>query len=175
MIRLPPQLFISRKGEPKDDKMLAAAPGYHKPSGGLWTSTLRPDGSSGWTEWCAAEQFGTDEPSEAYVLTPQPCLVFEIGGFADVERLFRQYGVADPSYMRGSSEPIWRYGTINWSAFSDDYDAMHVNEGGLWGLAPAEMPLRLACMFLNGWDCESTCWLRWKFVKVEKLSIERTA
>jgi len=123
---------------------------FHKPQGGLWTSTANDETVSGWYEWGKNE--GMIAPNAVtWTLIPEPnALLVEIDSYGDLTALVAQYG--------GSGS----YGqlVIDFEAMArDGYDGMHLTDRGQWAT-------RMSKPNLYGWDCESTVWFRWAFSSV---------
>ena len=128
----------------------------HKPTGGLWTSTLRDDGSCAWLEWCRAEHWGLTEASKLYALEPEPGIaVMEIDSEYDLQDVIDDWGRDDirPALARS-------FAPLDFEAIAEEYDAIHLTE---WG----EHHTRFTTPGLYGWDTECTLWLRWSFRSVE--------
>ena len=54
-----PQLFVPMGGKikriPQGRLAISNSPGFHKPEGAFWTSTLRGQDSSAWLDWVDSE------------------------------------------------------------------------------------------------------------------------
>lgn len=123
---------------------------------GFWTSSPT-DHISGFAEWCASEGFGARQ-RQLWHLTPEPDAVLaEVDSYEDLEALHAAYGLTQ--HLSGTYE---LHG-LDWFAISQDFAGVHLTEEGQWRTRLTQ-PLNL-----YGWDFESTCWLRWAFVKVESL------
>ena len=119
-------------------------PGY-KPPAAFWTSTLREDGTTPWREYLG----GIDCSADA-------CFVFEVVGEPrvlmlrtddDLQAAARNLGMeAEAEWL----PRLWDRAVMEafWDKMAEVYDAIHV----------PEKHDRFGC--LNGWDCESTAWLR---------------
>jgi hypothetical protein len=61
---------------------------------------------------------------------------------------------------RGKSED-YAFQPLDFERMAQDFDGMHLTDEGQWST-------RLTQPSLYGWDCESTCWFRWMFDRVEQ-------
>lgn len=159
-IVLPPQLWIGNH-EPLPEVLMNMPPlrnGHWKPVGGLWTSTYLPDGEhpSEWVRWCSSEMPNWIKGRERWLLMPQPARVFVIDGIGDLHKAMRCWPLA-PIY-RGADK------AIDFTAMAEEYDAVRVTEEGHWRTRMT-FPLNT-----YAWDCESTCWFRWCFERVEPMA-----
>lgn len=130
-----------------------------KPYGGMWTSThLGPDELSGWAQWCRDERWG-DNDADLWLLTPEPdASVYIVDSYDDLKFLHQCYGRTED---RGSYQSHY----IDWTLVAERYAAVSLTDEGQWRT-------RLTMPYdLYGWDCESTLWLRWAFVKVEHAGV----
>lgn len=170
---LRPQVFITRKDglPPSPDRIEPVTMHSFKPRGGLWTSTLRPDGRSHWEEWCE-DNVDWYDGGRRFLLAPRPARLWHITRLREsLDGLFERFGALDPMYVQLSAknpslwrdEPISNTHEIDWAAFGAEYDGLHLSEPGLWAH-------RLDSMFVYGWDAESTLWLRWCFDSVEEIT-----
>jgi hypothetical protein len=131
----------------------------------LWTST-EVNGSSDWIRWREEESYGSDL-AHTWRLTPDPlAVVIEIDTVADLMYVREQY-----AHGYGENHPLSglrKYDEyIDFALIARDYAGVHLTEEGQWRTRLSE-PYNL-----YGWDCESTVWLKWSFVKVEDLGINR--
>lgn len=128
-------------------------------SGGLWTSTADGIHGSGWVQWCLGEDWGVPSDglwSTSY-LEPEPAArILTINSYADLEAAYTRW--PDP-YPTGDG------GHLAWHEVARDFDAVHLTERGQWDTRLTH-PLSL-----YGWDCESTVWFRWAFVRVDYLGL----
>lgn len=156
---LGPQVYLG-PARPSADKFRPAVSlqnrcGGAKPdAGGFWTSSPT-EAISGWAEWCASESFATG-PHECWLLTPEPdAEVAQIDSLDDLTHLHYLYG-RSTDLGSGYFRHLLDFGLI-----AERYAAVHLTEEGQWRT-------RLSDPYdLYGWDCESTLWLRFAFVKVE--------
>jgi hypothetical protein len=167
---LQPQLFIGRK-EPNSHHFnpVSNDEGFGvKPRGGLWTSTYGPVYGSGWVDWCLSEDYNVppDGRFASWLLEPNPtAVVLEIDSYEDLQVLVESdYGIDGPGYaLRLGGRGINFEKLATWGHI----DAIHLTERGQWATRLSHPHT------LYGWDCESTLWLRWAFVKVENLGYRR--
>lgn len=131
---------------------------YEKPKGGLWTSPLRDDGSSGWVEWCQDNKMGW--VGSAWRLEPVDCRVLVINSLDALRRVWAHYG---GSYQWGENDR-WTERYIEWPEVGRDYDAVHLTERGF---EECHLPYDPFDLTLYGWDCETVFWFRWRFSTVE--------
>lgn len=125
----------------------------HKPDGGLWTSTLRDDGSCAWLDWCRGADWGPEEDAHLYALEPAADIsVLEIDSAEDLTRALEKW--------ERDNYPISIYRLLDFEALAEEYDAIHLTERGVW-------QTRFSIPGFYGWDCESTLWLRWAFRSAE--------
>jgi hypothetical protein len=132
--------------------------GWMKPTGGLWTSTKLPSGSSGWINWCLGEDFAGPE-FDVWELTPDPAArVFTIDSLPDLLDLRARFSpLCD--HPRDCA-PLRDIGAgVSWRRVAEEYDAVRLTEEGQWRT-------RMSRPSLYGWDCESTLWFRWRFTDV---------
>ena len=129
----------------------------NKPEGGLWTSTLRDDGTCAWLEWCRAESWGLTDETKLYALEPASDIaVLEIDSFDDLQELLYQW-------RRKNIPPaLERFAPLDFEAMAHGIDAIHLTKRG-------ERKTRYSTPGLYGWDCECTLWLQWAFNSVECL------
>jgi hypothetical protein len=179
-VTLPTQLHTGKRPlkyrfEPAENYGEGKRTGFHKPYGGLWTSTFETAFESGWPSWCLGEDFAVEQFQEAWLLEPRECRVIQIAGFPMVHEFMRRYAVdlwpEITEKMRSESGPryygIEGYEDVDfssgagmcpaWERVAEDADAVRL-------LTPYAMDVRLGpYMSFYGWDCESVVWLRWCF------------
>lgn len=128
-----------------------------KPEGGLWTSTLRDDGLCAWIQWLDTGSWNPPDETRVFALEPDPDAdVVEIASVDDLERLNDQFS-------RSSAPGSCRqhpFAPLDFEEIAEEYDAIHLTERG-------QLETRLSWPGLYGWDCESTCWLSWRFSEWE--------
>lgn len=157
--RLYPQLFVGTQPSPDQFVPIRNFKLPIKPLGGLWTSTWIPSRqTSDWIEWCRCEQFGDPDKRDWWLLTPDPqARIVTINDHADLKALWKDYSYC---YHKGKH---FNYEALDFECIADDYDAIHLTRAG-------QRRTRLTLdINLYGWDCESTCWLRWKFTGIERI------
>lgn len=123
-----------------------------KPDGGLWTSTLRSDGTTAWGEWCRAEDFaGGDYPLWRLWLR-DGTRVYQIHSEQDLADLLGIYQRTDEV---ARAYPVSSFAKIDFESMrADGWDGIHLTDTG-------QRETRFTRPGLYGWDCESTLWLRW--------------
>lgn len=144
--------------------------GNTKPRRTLWTSTSVTARTSSWLQYLpiSGEVGRWDPPYPRWRVAVVPSArVYEIHGPQAWHRLCLAYPA--PSCM---AYPTCRPDALiepDWQAVSQDWDGVHLSMGGLlttervrWGMPGHET-------HLFGWEVESTAWLRWVFVSVERL------
>ncbi len=136
-------------------------------SGGMWTSTFHERFGSAWIQWCLSEEFDCDRSDprwHTWLLTPAPeARIFQIDSYADLEHLVDAY----PHERAWTTDPSMRERYPAWELVAQDYDGVHLTDGGQWQTRLSE-PLNLL-----SWDCESTLWLRWSFAEVADGGLRR--
>jgi hypothetical protein len=154
-VTLAPQLYVGSM--PTEAQFRPIENEWHKPRGGLWTSTYDPRLGSDWVQWCLSEEFGVPEAGwQSWVLTPtNDARVLTIDSLVDLELVCRDY-LAKPEHL-GSMCPL------DYERLAEEYDAVHLTEQGQWR---TRLSLHHS---LYGWDCESSLWLRWAFSDVQSL------
>ena len=155
--------------------------GWMKPVGGLWTSTYETAFTEGWPGWVLGEEFHVEQLEQAWVLEPVECNVIELAGFDQCHEFMVRYAKQlfsmPDSGLRGSiigadpegvhARAYEHFDTPSmacpvWTDVMQDADCVRL-------LTPYAFNVRLGpYLFFNGWDCESTVWLRWKFVGAAK-------
>lgn len=148
--------------------------GFMKPVGGLWTSTWDTAFEDGWPQWCIGEEFNLDHLSEAWLLEPVECNVIELFGFDQCHDFMVRYAkelyqLPKTELRHWDSDPYNAYARAYehfdtpsmacpvWTEVVKDADCVRL-------LTPYAMDVRLGpYLCFNGWDCESTIWLRWRF------------
>jgi hypothetical protein len=136
--------------------------GAHKPDrGGLWTSSLLDDGTSGWIRWCLGESF--QGPTwDIWHLDPDPAArVYVIATYADLAWLAERFP-PQCDHDRPCPDGIGASG-VSWRRVATAYDAVQVTDDGQW-VTRLSVPLSL-----YGWDCEATLWFRWRFTSIRHL------
>jgi hypothetical protein len=174
-----PNPYPARKiGRPNPRRLLPAineSPSYaNKPKhgGGFWTSTyLRGEKHpSEWAEWCYYNTFPYAGDYRSWVLEVDPAaFVLEIDDPASCEALMRL------GYMY--PDPYWEKKELDFWRERPQLDFEKLAEVGVHGVhltsrGNSIMHLNLHVkpgqneFDFNGWDSESTVWLRWAFTRV---------
>lgn len=127
-------------------------PTGNKPYGGIWTSTLRDDGSSAWIDWCRKEEWGISDDMAVWKLAPNPdATILVIDTYDDFRELLDAFGWEIMGKRAVDYERI---------AADTEYDAMRLTSNG-------QRDTRFERPGLYGWDVESTVWFDWVFSDVE--------
>lgn len=125
---------------------------FVKPSGGLWTSTFLPDGTSDWIRWCISEEFLDPNAYSKWILIP-----------SSNARIFTVNTPDDIAILCNDQVPTGGFTTPDFEKLAEKYDAIHLTEEG-------QANTRFSMPFsFYGWDCESTLWLNWAFDDVKPL------
>lgn len=147
--------------------------GFMKPVHGMWTTTYETALEEGWPAWCLAEDFRTADLRKAYILEPTECNVIELAGFDQCHDFMVRYAKElytlsklpklegmDPEGAYARAHEYFDSPSLAcpvWEEVAKDADCVRL-------LTPYAHNVRLGpYLFFNGWDCESTVWLRWKF------------
>lgn len=123
---------------------------FVKPTGGLWTSTFLPDGSSDWIRWCISEEFLNPDTMGKWILTP-----------AKGARIFTVNQPDDIAFLCNGQATYNAFATPDFEALAQDWDGIHLTKDGQYRTR-FSMPFSF-----YGWDCESTLWLNWAFDDVK--------
>lgn len=165
-IDLEHQVWISRDGSPPGLHAMTRDWRYFssyasKPRGGFWTSGRAGNVPSAWI----ANLLGG--PDFDPVLPPfrlwrmsiagRP-RVYEIGGLRDWISLATAYPGRNGAYL-----------APNWEAVAQDFDAVHLSEGGMVVAQGLTVTTGGLSCRLQGWDSESTLWLHWQFDQAARL------
>lgn len=187
---LPVQIFTGSKPERAKFKEVEnysdnRATGFQKPYGGMWTSTWETAFSEGWPYWVLGADLHTEQLNEAWLVTPMECRVIELVGFDMCHEFMVKYAEQlykdlpsfhDPADYGGDSafrRALSAFGNPSmacpvWTRVMEDADAVRL-------LTPYSMDVRLGpYLTFNGWDCESTIWLRWAFDDKETRKVDLT-
>lgn len=131
-----------------------------KPEGGMWTSPYEGEFGSPWCQWCLSEEFHVTRAHpyfHLWLLDPDPkARIYVIDSVEALAKLVKRY----PGKKLDSGYP-WQY--PDWLTVAKDYDGVHLTEEAQWATRFSDG------VNLYGWDCESTLWLRWKFLEVKEL------
>lgn len=167
---LGPQLFVGPH-RPDRVRFTAAHHDVHrwsysnKPGGGIWTSSYR-DGTSGWVEWCRAENFGGVDAKPWWQLTPDPeATLIVIDSEVDMLALLDRYGRPFDDVM-----PDRR--VLDFDALiATGHAGLTATERGFWACRMGDFTT--LGLGLYSWDCESTVWFRWAFAEVQEVTPPR--
>lgn len=134
--------------------------GIPKPKRALWTSTYIPNLVSPWIEWCRA---GDDQRPGPYF----PWLV-EAAATSRVWELQSARDWAD-LVIAYPGETVNNYVLPDWRAVSNDWDCVHLSTTGFLIGHGVGIATELGVARLEGWNMESSLWLRWSFRRAERL------
>lgn len=172
-MKLASQVFVSHS-KPKESELVptqgqAQYGGFHKPAGGLWTSTLNDEGGE-WLRWLTGEGYHLEDErwgGKLWQLEPREANLFVVWGPKELSELCERY----PHPLRekaldevGQGSMAWdsMLWLVDWGTMAEDYEAVHIPNPWTWrfGLSGSEMG---ASMFFYSMDAECTCWFRWCF------------
>lgn len=111
---MPIQLFISET-EPSANQMKPITNRLHiKPHGGIWTSTWNEETrSSGWTEWCEAEEYRDTSKLQWWLLTPLEQLrIYTVDTLRDLHMLAKHYQLPHDYIKRARKPLVFKQGMI---------------------------------------------------------------
>lgn len=130
-----------------------------KPSAEIWTSSAIEGLPSAW--WPYLDRHGgAGEQRSIRQLTPHPDVrVFEIRTPADWRWLCEMFP--------GPVVDGWV--TPGWEAAAEPFDGIHLTVEGLIRAQGVEIETERGRAKLDDWDVESTAWLRWSVVALERL------
>jgi hypothetical protein len=156
-----PQVWLGPdRATPADGNLLPTHAG--KPPHFLWTSSAMTGPPSAW--WPVlkdgADGSPRDGPQSIWRITPRPDVrVFEIRAPEDWRWLCEEFPgpLADGLVLP------------DWEAASDRFDGIHLAVEGLIRVQGMQIETREGPTMLDDWDAESTAWLRWSVVAVERL------
>lgn len=159
---LPPQVHVGMEPTEAGFLTLRRTDRYNlrlKPSGGLWTSSLTPNGTTGWAEWCRDEDFGAVDAAAWWIVAPiADAEIVVIDGIDDLTALVETFPM--PTGLESYGLP----------ARVPDFLAMR--NAGIAGVrlteAGHDATRYVTPLGTSSWDCESTVWLRWCFQRVEQ-------
>ncbi|HWB16002.1 MAG TPA: hypothetical protein VG538_06300 [Vicinamibacterales bacterium] len=154
----------------------------NKPSGGLWTSSYTPDDDylSDWHRGLAmnraiqiAQQHAAGKQLTDWLLVPSPeARVCMIASLEDAVVFTRDYRLATLPRHAGIGGPL---GVLvaceitNWEAAGRSLDAVSLTADAADAVAYERAHARVETAF-HTWNCESTLWFRWAFVRVEPIT-----
>lgn len=156
------QVWVGNE-EPAPDQIepienLDDRPMFNKPKGGLWTSSLREDTTSGWIEWMKRERWSNVQDPEAWVLTPADEIdVYTVDTVADLAEIAEQSDDPRFAHMRTGRT------VIDFESVFEEYDAIHLTTKG-------QRATRFTAIDepdLYGWDSECVLWDGWHFTDVD--------
>ena len=132
-----------------------------KPRTEIWTSSAVEGMPSAW--WPYVEGGGDEGPDakqSIWRITPHPeARVFEIRTPADWAWLCEAF---PGTVVDGRIGP-------GWDAASEVFDGIHLTVEGLIRVQGLEIETTRGPAMLDNWDAESTAWLRWSVVDLERL------
>ncbi|MGD9486198.1 hypothetical protein WDH52_23650 [Streptomyces sp. TRM70308] len=123
-----------------------------KPVGALWTSSFLASERPTWTAMTETGYVPVEETLEYVELIARKddVQVFAIRSSADFASLCDEFACVSP---QGDL-------TIDWIRVADSYHAVHLTFAGLILAQANPVRTRAGTMTLQGWDSESTAWLR---------------
>lgn len=141
--------------------------------GGLWTSTYTPrrESESDWVRFARtgfplSDHFFPYGPGKYWwLLQPRAdARIYTINGLQSLVRLVHRYPhqMLLPAGLRQSLSRHFQFG-IDFVRMAEDFDGVHLTERGHWRTR-STYPHNT-----NAWDCESTLWLRWSFVRAWRI------
>lgn len=161
-MKLPIQMWLGSYPSPDLLHKISNPTEWHKPKGGLWTSTIQ-DGTSEWWDWCNGEEFGDYE--SVWALEPVEARIAIIKDPNDLIAFQKKYARPEPEWMKKLPALGLKLGyLIDYEKASEEYDA-------IWIPNPHPHRLNMDTLWFNTMDVESTLWFRWMFERVEKLSL----
>jgi hypothetical protein len=133
-----------------------------KPRTQIWTSSAVAGNPSAWWPVMKAGADGPppDGPCSIWRLTPDPeARVFEIRAPADYQWLCEMFpGAVEDGFIQP-----------DWDAAAEHFDGIHLTVAGLIRTQGVNIETERGPAMLEGWDAESTAWLRWSVVASERL------
>ncbi|MBB1255467.1 hypothetical protein [Streptomyces alkaliterrae] len=123
-----------------------------KPAGVLWTSSLLAPGLPAWAMVAESGYVAGQDPVEGveFFADADEFSVFTINSPCDFAELCEEFG----SVMMGSNR------VLDWRRVSEVHHAVHLTFSGLILAQGVPVQTSTGTMTLNGWDSESTVWLR---------------
>lgn len=157
------QLFV-HYAEPYDFSIKPVINGYTcKPqSGGMWTSTYKNNGNSGWTEFLLSNRIETHDLNELswFLVYPKSeARILVINSISDAITLYKRYGIKNSDFPTKKNMMA-----IDFVSIEEEYDGINLTH-------KCQLETSDRSVFPNfyGWDCESTLWFRWKFDLCKKI------
>ncbi len=123
---------------------------WRKPVGAMWTSSFLPDGTSAWQYGEAAEYSGAGRRLYSVHFDEDAVRTFLIDSLDDYRELLTEY---PRRYQDGSAG-------VDWARVADDFDAVRFTARGLAVVDGVPLAVGRGTARLEGWDHESTAWLR---------------
>lgn len=161
-----PQVWLGRAAAAPTAGVLARAVAG-KPATEIWTSSAVAGMPSAWWPILRTGQVG--DPAEyrsIWRLTPHPdARVFEIRAPADWQWLCETF----------PGPVVDGYVVPSWKAAGEHFDGIHLTVEGLIRAQGAQVETARGPAMLDNWDAESTAWLRWSVVALERLGSIGTA
>lgn len=137
---------------------------FHKPRGGLWTSTYNPrTNTSAWTEYCLRTEIECLNPYSKrwFLLKPKKNLnILKISSrkaLIEIENTYKIEEDKPPCFVLGGTR-------LDYESLSQLWDGMHLTKRG------AEMAQYPYYGNFLSWDCESILWFRWCFAHIEEIT-----
>jgi len=153
-----PQLHVSRQNQ-LIPRAINIENDDDKPAGAFWTSSINEDGISDWIDWTRSEQFYDKSELNNLkffkVIPSMGAKVFCVDSKHDYDQLVSEYYVEN---FLGQRFP-------DYIKLAEMYDGIQITINALTDSWPGFFNA------VNGWACESTAWLRWKFDKVEEYTL----
>ena len=135
-------------------KPISNIPCFTKPSGGLWASPIKMDGTA-WEEWCEQEDFYTHKLNTYFdFVLHDDARVLQIHTIEQLTEIEKNYSVIT-STIKPDIFPFDSY-TLDFEAIAKEYDAIDFRLSNDQRLYWA----------LYGWDCDSILVLNPKAIKL---------
>jgi hypothetical protein len=156
-----PQVWLGARGATPSPGIVSPAH-VGKPPHSLWTSSAVTGSPSAW--WPVLKDGADDAPPDApqsiWRITPRPdARVFEIRVPADWQWLCEEF----PGPRRNG------FVLPDWERAAERFDGIHLTVEGLIRVQGAPIETREGPAMLDDWDAESTAWLQWSIIAVERL------
>lgn len=141
-----------------------------KPTNAFWTSTyLNKKHGSDWIQWALGEDFYDGVKLHAYTLeVEKDAKILVIDSMDDLYEVVAKYPNNFDAEEHDEFIRNYMMRFPNWNSISNDYDAVHLTYKGEAQTRWNQLDMINGCN-LYGWDCESTCWFRWKFKNVKEI------
>jgi hypothetical protein len=156
-----PQVWIGAISATPTARVMPESAGA-KPPTQLWTSSAVAGLPSAW--WPVlregADSGAPDGPQSIWRITPhRDARVFEVRTAGDWKLLCETF---PGPIVDGYANPAW-------DAVTEEFDGIHLSVEGLILAQGARVETNCGPAMLDNWDAESTAWLRWSVVEVERL------